>query len=172
LGKSCHCAPVRKIQRTPLSTTRVSFHGVPSNGTLTSNGIDCDTVPLNSSTCNSLGIAVISLLLSATCVAQYQILPRRSPCAQWLPRLPRAANGLAVDAHHFGLTELDYGPYQGHKTCSNSSGSTAENTRLKVSCEGMPLGSRRNFFSQLRLAYRRNQYHSTSRPRTAQRLWQ
>jgi hypothetical protein len=74
LGKSCHCAPVRKIQRTPLSTTRVSFHGLPSNGTLTSNGIDCDTVPLNSSTCNSLGIAVISLLLSATCVAQYQIL--------------------------------------------------------------------------------------------------
>jgi hypothetical protein len=28
-GKSCHLAPLRRIQRTPLNTSRVSFHGLP-----------------------------------------------------------------------------------------------------------------------------------------------
>lgn len=35
MGKSCHGAPVRKIQRTPLSTAWVSFHGLPRPSSLT-----------------------------------------------------------------------------------------------------------------------------------------
>ncbi len=64
----------------------------------------------------------------------------------------RAAQGLAVDGHHLAGRQPGDGNHPLRKALSISAGSSAEITRLNVSCEGMPPGNFRKPLNHGRLA--------------------
>ena len=115
------------------------------------------TVPLNARASSSFGMAVISLDFSSTLrCASTRLLPSAQAetigTMACLPvaRVPHKA--LPSIATTEPAVNLAIEPTQATKPFSNSSGSSAANTRLKVSCEGMPAGRLRNVFSHGSLA--------------------
>ena len=106
------------------------------------------TVPLNSKASSSFGIAVISLDFSST-LRWASTIPLPSAQAETMGTnvfLP--VSRLPHNAFPSSAWLLSTKP----KPFSISRGSSAANTRLKVSCDGMPEGSVKNVFSHSRLA--------------------
>ena len=114
------------------------------------------TVPLSSSASSSFGIAVISLDFSSTrrCASTRPLVFAQAEtiCTMaFFPgtEVPRSA--LPSMATTSPAVSLAIDDTQAAKPFSNSSGSSAEKTRWKVSCEAMPPGSFRKPLNHSRL---------------------
>src|SRR5664279_665848 len=103
------------------------------------------TVPLSSSASSSFGMAVISLDLSSTlrCASTrlLALAQAETMCTRvFLPASRVPHNALPSMATTSPAVSLAIDETQATKPFSIAAGSSAANTRLKVSCDGIPLG--------------------------------